>query len=214
MKKILFLAFMALGMSAMAQHVTPLSIQLADVKLDSLRTLYINEPTMCRAALEVVAQSLAKNAEEIKAAKAELKVEQTHGKEMANSLKEATKMTASLKKLYTKEESELKSMQKVVEKQQKTLNKQKELNQSTRDNYLLFLEKQQKELGYSLREVADRQRAIADLETSIQNGQTRLQTYIQETQQKALDLAQLEAQLKEKNNTLKAEQKSAKSLQQ
>ena len=73
MKKILFLAFMALGMSAMAQHVTPLSIQLAEVKLDSLRTLYINEPTMYRAALEVVAQSLAKNAEEIKAAKAELK---------------------------------------------------------------------------------------------------------------------------------------------
>ena len=214
MKKILFLAFMALGMSAMAQHVTPLSIQLADVKLDSLRTLYINEPTMYRAALEVVAQSLAKNAEEIKAAKAELKVEQTHGKEMANSLKEATKMTASLKKLYTKEESELKSMQKVVEKQQKTLNKQKELNQSTRDNYLLFLEKQQKELGYSLREVADRQRAIADLETSIQNGQTRLQTYIQETQQKALDLAQLEAELKARTATLKAEQKSAKSLQQ
>ena len=186
MKKILFLAFMALGMSAMAQHVTPLSIQLAEVKLDSLRTLYINEPTMYRAALEVVAQSLAKNAEEIKAAKAELKVEQTHGKEMANSLKEATKMAASLKKLYTKEESELKSMQKVVEKQ---------------------------ELGYSLREVADRQRAIADLETSIQNGQTRLQTYIQETQQKALDLAQLEAELKARTATLKAEQKTAKSLQ-
>ncbi len=213
MKKILFLAFMALGMSATAQHVTPLSIQLADVKLDSLRTLYINEPTMYRAALEVVAQSLAKNAEEIKAAKAELKVEQNHGKEMGNSLKEATKMTASLKKLYTKEESELKSMQKVVEKQQKTLNKQKELNQSTRDNYLLFLEKQQKELGYSLREVADRQRAIADLETSVQNGQTRLQTYIQETQQKALDLAQLEAELKARTATLKAEQKTAKSLQ-
>ena len=213
MKKILFLAFMALGMSAMAQHVTPLSIQLADVKLDSLRTMYINEPTMYRAALEVVAQSLAKNAEEIKAAKAELKVEQNHGKEMGNSLKEATKMTVALKKLYTKEESELKAMQKVVEKQQKTLNKQKELNQTTRDNYLLFLEKEQKELGYSLREVADRQRAIADLETSIQNGQTRLQTYIQETQQKALDLAQLEAELKARTTTLKAEQKTAKSLQ-
>ena len=213
MKKILFIAFLALGMSAMAQHVTPLSIEIADMKLDSLRTLYVSEPTMYRAALEVVAQNLAKNAEEIKAAKAELKVEQAHAKEMGNSLKEATKMNASLKKLYAKEESELKSMQKVVEKQQKTLNKQKELNQETRDNYLQILEKQQKELGYSIREVADRQHAISDMETTLQNGQTRLQSYIQETQQKAVELAQLEAQLKERTATLKAEQKSAKSMQ-
>lgn len=213
MKKIFLMAFMALGMSAMAQHVTPISFQIADVKLDSLRTLYINEPTMYRASLEVVAQNLAKNAEDLKAVKAELKAEQAHGKEMANSLKEATKMANSLKKIYSKEEGELKSMQKVVEKQQKTLNKQKELNQATRDSYLLFLEKQQKELGYSLREVADRQRAVSDLETAIQNGQTALQSYIQETQQKAIDVAQLDALYKERLAILKAEQKTAKSLQ-
>lgn len=213
MKKIFLMAFMALGVSAMAQHVTPISFQIADVKLDSLRTLYINEPTMYRASLEVVAQNLAKNAEDLKAVKAELKVEQAHGKEIANSLKEATKMANSLKKIYSKEEGELKSMQKVVEKQQKTLNKQKELNQATRDSYLLFLEKQQKELGYSLREVADRQRAVSDLETAIQNGQTALQSYIQETQQKAMDVAQLDALYKERLAILKAEQKTAKSLQ-
>ena len=213
MKKIFLMAFMALGMSAMAQHVTPISFQIADVKLDSLRTLYINEPTMYRASLEVVAQNLAKNAEDLKAVKAELKVEQAHSKEMANSLKEATKMANSLKKIYSKEEGELKSMQKVVEKQQKTLNKQKELNQATRDSYLLFLEKQQKELGYSLREVADRQRAVSDLESAIQNGQTTLQSYIQETQQKAMDVAQLDALYKERLAILKAEQKTAKSLQ-
>ena len=213
MKKLFLLAFMAVSTLAFAQHVTPLSFRVADVNLDSLRTLYVAEPTMYRAALEVVAQNLAKNAEEIKAAKAVLKVEQAHAKEMGNSLKEATKMTASLKKLYAKEESELKSMQKVVEKQQKTLNKQKELNQETRDNYLQILEKQQKELGYSIREVANRQRAISDIETTLQNGQTRLQSYIQETQQKATELAQLEAQLKERTATLKAEQKSAKSMQ-
>ena len=213
MKKIFLMAFMALGVSAMAQHVTPISFQIAEVKLDSLRTLYINEPTMYRASLEVVAQNLAKNAEDLKAVKAELKVEQAHSKEMANSLKEATKMANSLKKIYSKEEGELKSMQKVVEKQQKTLNKQKELNQATRDSYLLFLEKQQKELGYSLREVADRQRAVSDLETAIQNGQTALQSYIQETQQKAIDVAQLDALYKERLAILKAEQKTAKSLQ-
>lgn len=213
MRKIVLLAFVALSMTAFAQKVTPLNIQLADVKIDSLRTLYIAEPTMYRASLEVAAQALAKNAEEIKAAKAELKVEQSHGKEMDKSLKEATKMAASLKKIYGKEEEELKSMQKVVEKQQKTLNKQKELNQETRDNYLLFLEKQQKELGYALRELAERQRAVSELETTIQNGQTSLQSYIQATQQKAYDLTLLEAKHKELTETVKAEQKVAKSLQ-
>ena len=213
MKKVFLMAFMALGMSAMAQHVTPLSIELVDLKIDSLRSLYIAEPTMYRASLEVLSQSLSKNGEEIKAAKNQLKVEQAHGKEMGNSLKEAAKMVASLKKLYAKEEGELKSMQKVVEKQQKTLNKQKELNQETRDNYLGVLEQQQKELGYSIREVADRQRAASDLATSIQNSQTNLQSYIQETQQKAADLAAIEADYKGRVAALKAEQKTAKTLQ-
>lgn len=213
MRKIFLMAFVALGMSAMAQHVTPLNIQLAELKLDSLRTLYISEPTMYRASLEVVAQNMAKSAEEIKAAKAELKVEQSHAKEMGNSLKGATKMANSLKKLYAKEEGELKSMQKVVEKQQKTLGKQKELSQDNKDSYNKFLEKQQKELGYSLRDVADRQRAIADLESTIQNSQTGLQTYNQELQQKATELATIEATYKERLATLKAEQKTAKSMQ-
>ena len=213
MKKYFLLAFVALSMTALAQHVTPLSIQLADVKIDSLRTLYISEPPMYIASLNMVEQALAKNADEIKAAKAELKVEQTHGKEMGNSLKEANKMVAALKKLYAKEEGELKSMQKVVEKQQKTLGKQTALNKETRENYQNLLEKQQKELGYSLREVADRQRAIADLEQALQKGQTGLQAYIHETEMKATDLAQLEATLKQRMATLKAEQKTAKTLQ-
>ena len=140
-------------------------------------------------------------------------MEQAHAKEMEKALKEAVDMTNSLKKIYAKEESELKSMQKVVEKQQKTLNKQKELNQETRDVYKTFLEQQQKELGYSLREVAERQRAVRELETSIQNRQSTLQSYVFETQQKALELTKIEAQHKEMTNAVKAEQKSAKSMQ-
>ena len=62
MKKLFFIAFLAVGVSALAQHVTPIDFEIADVKIDSLRTLYISEPTMYRAALEVVAQNLAKNA--------------------------------------------------------------------------------------------------------------------------------------------------------
>ena len=121
-------------------------------------------------------------------------------------------MTAALKKLYAKEEGELKSMQKVVEKQQKTVARQKDLNKENRDSYLVFLERQQKELGYSLREVADRQHAISGLETTIQNHQTNLQSFVHEIEQKELTLSQLEATLKTRMAQLKAELKTAKSL--
>ena len=213
MKRIILLAFTAFSMSLMAQHVTPLSIPFSEVRIDSLRTLYISEPTMYRASLEVAAQQLSKTSEAIKAAKAELKTEQAHGKEMTKSLKEASKMVASLKKLYSKEEGEIKSMQKVVEKQLKTLNKQKELNQESKDTYTKFLEKQQKELAYCLRDIADRQKSVADLEGAIQTRQNGLQTYIRETELKANDLAQIEAKHKSQVDAVKAEQKAAKNMQ-
>lgn len=213
MKKFFLLAFAALSMTAMAQKVTPINVTLADFKVDSLRALYMAEPIMYRASLDAVAQALNKNAEELKAAKAILKVEQQHAKEKAASLKEALRMTGSLKKLYEKEDSEVKAMQKVVEKQQKTLAKQAELNQETRDAYAALLDQQQKELGYSIREIAERARAIADLETQIQNSQTELQAYEQQVAQKAHDLAVLEAELKGRQNAVKNEQKAAKSMQ-
>ena len=62
MKKLLVLAFMALSLTAMAQHVTPLAIQLAEVDLTALREQYQSEPAMYRAALEVLAKDLDKNA--------------------------------------------------------------------------------------------------------------------------------------------------------
>ena len=212
MKKIVLFAFAAMSMVAMAQRVTPLNVQISNVKLDSLRTLYVNEPTMWRASLDVVSQQLVKNGEELKAAKAEFKAEQKHAAEKEKSLKDATKMTASLRKLYTKEESELKSMQKTIEAQQKTLNKQTELNQETRESYLTFLDKQQKELGYALREVAERLRSVSELETSIQNNRTELQSYVLQVQQKNIDITNLEKELKDRTAALKAEQKTAKTL--
>ena len=90
------------------------------------------------------------------------------------SVSEALKMTAELKKVYLKEESALKSMQKTIEKQQRKLNANRRLNQDARENYSQMLEKQQKELGYALREVAERQHSVSDLETSIQNWQRRV----------------------------------------
>lgn len=212
MKRIILLAFTAFSMSIMAQHVTPLSIQFTEIRLDSLRTLYLSEPTMYRAALEVASQQLNKTSEAIKSAKTELKTEQAHAKEIGKSIKEAEQMVKALKKLYSKEEGELKSMQKVVEKQRKTLTKQKELNQEAKDSYTKLLEQQQKELAYCLRDVVDRQKAVADLEATIQNGKNALQTYNSEIAMKTNDLSLIEAKHKQQADAVKAEQKAAKNM--
>ena len=212
MKKIFVMAFLCLGLSAMAQHVAPLTIEIADPQVDSLRAKYLTEPAMYRAALEAVSLDLTKNGEQIKAAKSELKDEQNHAKEMDGSLKEALKMTAELKKVYDKEEVALKSMQKTIEKQQRKLASNRRLNKEARENYAQMLEKQQKELGYSLREVAERQHSVSDLETSIQNWQTSLQYFVQETVQKEGEIAKLEALCKQRQAELKAELKAAKKI--
>ena len=156
MKKLFLFVFAALSLNAMAQHVAPLNITIADVKLDSLRQLYLQEPLLYRAALDVVANQLSANASELKDAKKELKAEQGLAKEMDASLKNATKVSANLKKLYEKEEKELKDMQKSIEGQQKTLRKQKELNAELRSNYLVLLDGQMKDLGNSIRDIAHR----------------------------------------------------------
>ena len=212
MKKFFLMAVLALSMSAFAQRVTPLNINLAEFKLDSLRALYLDQPIMYRASLDAVAQALNKNADEVKAAKAELKVEKQHAKEMGVSLKKASEMVASLKKLYGKEEDELRTMSKTVEKQMKTLGKQSGLNEETRNLYRSFLERQQQELNYSLRDVAERARATADLETSIQNSKTNLSQFEQQISLKETELKYLEMQVKERQKQVKEEQKAAKTL--
>jgi CII-binding regulator of phage lambda lysogenization HflD len=202
-----------MSLAVSAQTVNPLTIELGNFNLDSLRTLYSAEPTMYRASLEVLEQNVQKQLDAVALVKKEIKAEQNHAKELANSLKAASKMTAAMKKLYSQEEAELKAMQKTVDKQQKSFAKQKDLNQDTRDSYNLFLENEQKELSYSLREVADRQRAITDLETYVQTTQGQLQNFQQEITQKTASLVQIETELKTRMTTVKAEKKAAKGLQ-
>ena len=117
MKKIFTIALLALGMTAVAQNVTPLNIQIPELKFDSLRSLYISEPSMYRASLEVLVGQYAEVDRQIKTAKTELKAEQDHSKAMSLMIKEANALADDLIKLYTKEADELKSMQKNIEKQ-------------------------------------------------------------------------------------------------
>jgi len=212
MKKFFTIALLALGMTAVAQNVTPLNIQIPDLKFDSLRSLYVSEPAMYRASLEVLVSQYAEVDKQLKSAKTELKAEQEHAKAMGSMIKESTSLANDLIKLYTKESAEIKDMQKVIDKQQKALNKKSALNKESRETFAKVLDRERNQLNRSQEEVAERQRDVNDQLKQIQNMDTQLQAYIAEVERKANDLAGLEAVYKERLAALKAEQKTAKSL--
>lgn len=213
MRKILTIALMAVSVAMMAQHVTPVEVNVAELNLDSLRDAYISQPEMYQSALKVVERNLEQNAADLKKARLQQKAEQAHVKEMGVTLKESQKLITGLKKTYAQEEKELKAMLNTISKQQTNLLKQTDLNQETRDNYTRFLEEQQKGINYSLRDVADRMRTITDLEEALRKSQNVINAYHHETIQKALDITSLETKYKHNMAKLKKEQKAAKSIQ-
>ena len=212
MKKICILAFMCLTVSVMAQHVNPLSIQIAEINLDSLRNAYLAQPTMYRASLEVVAEQLEQNAQQIKSATQELKQEQAHGKEIARATKEANKNLTALQNLYEKEESEKDALLVMIEQQKKKLTRQDKVNSQTTDYYVQMLNEQQQIVEQSMSDLKIRKQQVEQLLEEWQALQFKYQTYTQEIEKKAFELAQTEVLLKERMKILKEEQKAAKSL--
>lgn len=212
MKKLFILAFVSLSMTAMAQHVNPLSITIAEINLDSLRNAYLAQPTMYRASLEVVAEQLEQNAQQIKSATQELKQEQAHGKEIARATKEANKNLTAILKQYDKEETEKDALLVMIEQQKKKLGRQDKLNPQTSEYYEQMINDQQQILEQSLKDLEIRKQQVEQLLEAWQTLQLKYQIYNQEIEKKAFDLAQTEVLLKERMKILKEEQKAAKSL--
>jgi uncharacterized protein (DUF3084 family) len=199
-------------MATMAQHVSPLSIQIAEINLDSLRNAYLAQPTMYRASLEVVAEQLEQNAQQIKSATQELKQEQAHGKEIARATKEANKNLTAILKQYDKEETERDALLVMIEQQKKKLGRQDKLNSQTADYYVKMINEQQQILEQSVKDLKIRKQQVEQLLEEWQALQFKYQTYTQEIEKKAFELAQTEVLLKERMKILKEEQKAAKSL--
>ncbi|MEE0951089.1 MAG: hypothetical protein U0L62_02630 [Paludibacteraceae bacterium] len=212
MKKIFIIAFVSLSMATMAQHVSPLAISVAEINLDSLRAAYLAQPTMYRASLEVVAEQLEQNAQQIKSATQELKQEQAHGKEIARATKEANKNLTALQNLYEKEESEKDALLVMIEQQKKKLTRQDKINSQTTDYYVQMLNEQQQIVEQSMSDLKIRKQQVEQLLEEWQALQLKYQTYNQEIEKKAFELAQTEVLLKERMKILKEEQKAAKSL--
>lgn len=212
MKKLFIIAFVSLSMATMAQHVNPLAISVAEINLDSLRAAYLAQPTMYRASLEVVAEQLEQNAQQIKSATQELKQEQAHGKEIARATKEANKNLTALQKLCEKEESEKDALLVMIEQQKKKLTRQDKINSQTTDYYVQMLNEQQQIVEQSMSDLKIRKQQVEQLLEEWQALQLKYQTYTQEIEKKAFELAQTEVLLKERMKILKEEQKAAKSL--
>lgn len=212
MKNVFVIFLMGFSLTIMAQHVTPLDIKIAELNLDSLREAYLAQPTMYRASLDVVAEQLEENAQQIKEAQNELKTEMTHAKEMRRVLNEGLKRLSVLKKIYAKEEAEIKSLMETLENQRQKLEKQTELNQQTRDGYIQMFSNEYSRLEQTLSDLANRVQEATQLSSELQNATFAYQTYEQELERKAFDLAQVEALYETRKDALKAEQRAAKSL--
>lgn len=212
MKNVFVIFLMGVSLTIMAQHVTPLDIKIAELNLDSLRGAYLAQPTMYRASLDVVAEQLAENAQQIKEAQNELRIEMIHAKEMRRVLNEGVKRLSVLKKTYAKEEAEIKSLMETLEDQRQKLEKQTELNQQTRDGYIQMFSDEYSRLEQTLSDLANRVQEATLLSNELQNATFAYQTYEQELERKAFDLAQVEALYETRKDALKAEQRAAKSL--
>ena len=212
MKNVFVIFLMGFSLTIMAQHVTPLDIKIAELNLDSLREAYLAQPTMYRASLDVVAEQLEENAQQIKEAQNELRIEMTHAKEMRRVLNEGLKRLSVLKKIYAKEEAEIKSLMETLENQRQKLEKQTELNQQTRDGYIQMFSNEYSRLEQTLSDIANRVQEATLLSNELQNATFSYQTYEQELERKAFDLAQVEALYETRKDALKAEQRAAKSL--
>ena len=212
MKNVFVIFLMGFSLTIMAQHVTPLDIKIAELNLDSLRGAYLAQPTMYRASLDVVAEQLEENAQQIKEAQNELRIEMIHAKEMRRVLNEGVKRLSVLKKIYAKEEAEIKALMETLENQRQKLEKQTELNQQTRDGYIQMFSDEYSRLEQTLSDLANRVQEATLLSNELQNATFSYQTYEQELERKAFDLAQVEALYETRKDALKAEQRAAKSL--
>lgn len=214
MKKLfIILAVAAFGMQLNAQHVAPLTIQLADFALDTMRTKYANDPAMYQTELQRIVLMQEAETKAIKDAWKELKDEKQHAKDLASCLKEVGSAVSSLEKSGSKEEAAIKGMLKTIEKQMKQNSRTSStLNAETRDDYHDYLTAEKRYLESMLDEIAARKKNLSDAMTGARDLQNGLNAFNVEIQQKELDLKQLENTSKTRIATIKNEQKIVKAM--
>lgn len=208
-KTLLFAAFVAVSMCAIAQHVTPVTVKLTEYNLDTLRQAY---PAPADYLVEVskIQVALETNGKELKAVEKELKDEQNHLKNLQTGCKDAAKSLATLEKLYTQEQKTLTQMQKTTNDQYQKAMKNDKIERSSKNMFLDMMEAQKENVDYSLREVDGRLRAVMDSKERLTKVDASVTNYEQEVRTKEIDLKQMIANHKTLLDRIKVEVKTTK----
>ncbi|MGM9837239.1 MAG: hypothetical protein ACI30A_01970 [Paludibacteraceae bacterium] len=211
MKKIcLIIAFGAVSLLMSAQHVSPLTITLAEFSLSSMREQYASDKPMYKSELQRIQLTQDANEKAISAAKKELKEEKAHAKNIASYIEQLRSTYESLQKQYANEESTLSALNESIDKQIRKTQQLGQLDKESRESYTTLLQAQKEDVVRDLENLAYRQKALLKIQEQINKEQASLSNFEIELQNKEIDLNHLDQMHKSNTKVIKEELKAVK----
>ena len=207
-KSFLFVLFAALTLTASAQHVTPLTIKLTEVDLNSLRSQYQGQAYLLE--LQRLDMLLKDDTKLLKDAQNQLKAENDYYNQMTSYVDKAEASFKNLQALSQKELDEFNKLKDNAEKQLRNLNSATNLKPETRTKVVDCLQEQRRGLEAAINATTSRQSQLANQPAQLQQMRTDLMVMSNELVNKETDLKQLETSLKTRREVIKAETKNVK----
>lgn len=209
MKKSIILAlFMTLAVSLSAHHVTPITVNLTEFNLDSLRAQYSGSSYLLE--LQRLDKLMKDDTKALKDAQVQLKAEKDYYKQMSSYIDKAESSFKSLQTYSQKELDEINKLKDQADKQIRTLNSSSQINPDTRKKALDILLEQRKGLEEAVTGTTKRQTEYSSHPTELQKIRTELMVLNNELTNKETDLKQMEATLKSRREIIKSEMKNVK----
>lgn len=210
MKKIALIAIatIAFGM-ANAQHVSPISFNLVEYNLDTLRAQF---PDAANYYVEInnLKDRIATDANALKVVEKELKDEKAHLKNLNTFVKERTKQLGALEKLYTTEIKQLEAYQKTLNNQKKNVQNTTKIEQQSRMDFIQNMNDRADNATIALNDCNARLAKIQAEREIMKEVVINVAGYDNEIQHKELNFKNMSAQNKEQAGIIKAEEKLAK----
>lgn len=209
MKKSIILAlFMTLTVSLSAHHVTPITVNLTEFNLDSLRAQYSGSSYLLE--LQRLDKLMKDDTKALKDAQVQLKAEKDYYKQMSSYIDKAESSFKSLQTYSQKELDEINKLKDQADKQIRTLNSSSQINPDTRKKALDILLEQRMGLEEAVTGTTKRQTEYSSHPTELQKIRTELMVLNNELTNKETDLKQMEATLKSRREIIKSEMKNVK----
>lgn len=211
MKKVMLLAAVIVAaLSINAQHVVPVSLNLTEYKLDSLRVQYVNDPVGYLAQLQQVEIAQKQDADELKSLQKQLKDEKNFAKERAGLLKDADKVLKQLEKDTQSSNKALISLRNGMEKSHRSIQKQSLVNQDAKETTTASISEYKALVEQEIHASSARLTQISKVKSSVASAHTGLESFNAEVASKEAKIKELEAKQKANVAEIKAQIKAAK----